>query len=188
MKKFLILLLLIAIFSCQPIEKFEQKVFDNNKLSKFNILSNSIEKNIIFQQKISDPYIGHTIDINPTERIVNWVDDNFNLVGNENNFYVNIIDASLIKTKVKNNNAKKFDEKNIYKYEIFYLVEYNLYDDTNNLISTTSVELTRSTTSGIYISIQDRENIINDLIYLSLVDLSNESKKLLFKYMSNYIL
>ena len=34
----------------------------------------------------------------------------------------------------------------------------------------------------------DKENIINDLIYQSLVDISNESKQLLIKYMSDFIL
>ena len=42
--------------------------------------------------------------------------------------------------------------------------------------------------SGIYISIQEKDNIIDDLIYNSLVDISNETKKLLTNYMANYIL
>ena len=36
--------------------------------------------------------------------------------------------------------------------------------------------------------IQEKENIVNDLIYNSLVDISNETKKLLINYMANYIL
>ena len=188
MKKLLIFLFILAIFSCQPIEKFEYTVFDNNKLSKFDIMSNSIEINKIFVNKISEPNIGHTLETNPTERITNWVSDNFNAIGNENLFYVNIIDASLTKLEIENQDAKKFDEKKIYKFEIFYLVEYNLLDNANNIISTTTVESNRSTTSGIYISIQEQENIVNDLIYSSLVDLSDESRKLLFQYMNDYIL
>ena len=46
----------------------------------------------------------------------------------------------------------------------------------------------RSTTSGSYISIQEKERIIEDLIYLGIDDLSNETKRLLLKYMSDYIL
>ena len=188
MKKYFSYLFLLYIFACQPIEKNEQTVFDNNQLSKFDILSNSVEINANFELIISEPYIGHTLDTSPSQRIVNWVDDNFNSIGKENIFYVNILDASLIKKVIENDNAKKFDEKTIYKYEIYYLVEYSLYDDANNLISTTLVESKRSTTSGIYISIQEQEKVINDLLYLSLVDLATESRKLILKYMSDYIL
>ena len=73
-------------------------------------------------------------------------------------------------------------------YELFYLIEFSLSDDSGNLVASTLVETSRSTTSGIYISIQEKENIIDDLIYNSLVDISNETKKLLTKYMANYIL
>ena len=44
--------------------------------------------------------------------------------------------------------------------ELFFLVEYNLYDNSNNLIASTLVEAKRSTTSGVYISIIERENIV----------------------------
>lgn len=188
MKKILIILFFLFLFSCQPIEKIENVVFDNSQLSKFDIFSNSIEIKINFEKKISEPYIGHTLKISPTQRIINWINDNFNQVGNENKFNITILDASLIKTEFKNKEAKNFDEKNNYKYELFFLLEFNLYDDYDNLISSTLVETARSTTSGIYISIQDKENIIDDLIYYSLVDLSEESKNLLTKYMSDYIL
>jgi hypothetical protein len=63
-----------------------------------------------------------------------------------------------------------------------------LFDDSGNLVVSTLVEASRSTTSGIYISIQAKDNIIDDLIYNSLVDISNETKKLLNNYMANYIL
>ena len=63
-----------------------------------------------------------------------------------------------------------------------------MFDNTNNLIASTLVEITRSTTSGVYISIQDKENIINDLVYLALLDLTNESKILILKYMEDYVL
>ena len=39
-----------------------------------------------------------------------------------------------------------------------------------------------------YISINKKENIINDLIYQSLEDLASESEILLKKYMDEYIL
>ena len=37
-------------------------------------------------------------------------------------------------------------------------------------------------------SVEERENIINDLIYQTLVDLTDESKKLITKYMIDFIL
>ena len=51
MKKLIILFVSFFIFSCQPIEKIERIVFDNNQFSKFDILSNSIEITEIFEKK-----------------------------------------------------------------------------------------------------------------------------------------
>ena len=68
------------------------------------------------------------------------------------------------------------------------MIEFNLFDDFNNLVASTLVETSRSTTSGLYISIQEKETIIDDLIYQGLVDISKESKELITNYMSNYIL
>ena len=189
MKKIIIILnLLFFIYGCQPIEKIDHLVFDNNQFSRFDILSNSIEIIEIFEKKISDPFIGHSLKVSPTQRIINWVNDNFKAIGNENKFNVTILDASLIQTQFQNKEAKNFDEKNNYKYELFYLIEFNLYDDSKNLVASTLVETSRSTTSGLYISIQEKENIINDLIYQSLFDISSESNKLLIKYMGDFIL
>ena len=128
------------------------------------------------------------METSTSQRIINWVNNNFNAIGNENIFIVSILDASLSQTEFENNEATNFDEKINYKYELFYLLEFNLYDESRNLIATTLVETSRSTTSGIYISIQEKENIINDLVYQSLKDLSDESKLLLTKYMGDYIL
>jgi hypothetical protein len=189
MKKLsVIFFFLIVSVACQPVEKINQIVFDNNQFSKFNILSDSIEIIEIFERKISDPYIGHTLKVSPSERIINWINDNFKAIGNENIFTVTILDASLSQSEFENREAKNFDEKINYKYEMYYLLEFNLYDESKNLIASTLVETSRSTTSGLYISIQEKEHIINDLIYQSFVDLSSESKILLTKYMSNYIL
>jgi len=188
MKTIIYILPFIFILACQPIEKNQQVVFDNNQFTKFDILSKTIEIKKIFEKKISDPYIGYSLKISPDQRIVNWINDNFKAIGNENYFIVNILDASIIQTEFKIDDAKNFDEKNNFKYELFYLLEFNLFDNTNNLIASTLVETTRSTTSGVYISIQDKENIINDLVYLGLLDLSNESKILILKYMEDYIL
>ena len=189
MKKLIInFLFLLTVMACQPIEKVNQIVFDNSQFAHFNILSSSIEIQEIFEQKITDPYIGHTLKINPSERIINWINDNFKPIGNENIFNVTILDASITQTQFENKDAKNFNEKINYKYELFYLLEFSLFDDSGNLVASTLVETSRSTTSGIYISIQEKENIIDDLIYNSLVDISSETKKQLINYMANYIL
>jgi hypothetical protein len=188
MKKKIIPFVFLFLFACQPIERIDAVVFDNNQLSRFDILSASIEINEIFEKKISNPYIGHTLEIDPSERIINWVNDNFKTIGNENIFTVTILDASLTQTELENKEANKFDEKTNYKYELFYLIEFNLYDNSRNLVASTLVENVRSTTSGLLTSIQERENIINDLVYQGLSDISNESKVLLMKYMGDFIL
>ena len=188
MKKIIILFISFSIFSCQPIERVERVVFDNNQFSKFDILSASIDINEIFEKKISNPYIGHTLQVDPSQRIINWVNDNFKAIGNENIFTITILDASLTQNEIENSEAKNFDEKTNYKYELFYLIEFNLYDDSRNLVASTLVENSRSTTSGLFISILEREKIIDDLVYQGLNDVANESKLLLIKYMGDFIL
>ena len=189
MKKLIITLsFFLTLNACQPIEQANHIVFDNSQFAHFNILSTSVDIDEIFEKKISDPYIGYTLKVNPSERIINWINDNFKPIGNENIFNVTILDASISQTQFENKESKNFDEKKNYIYELFYLLEFSLLDDSGNLVSSTLVETSRSTTSGIYISIQEKDNIIDDLIYNSLVDISNETKKLLTKYMANYLL
>ena len=101
--------------------------------------------------------------------------------------FFNIIDASIFKKEIDNINAKKYEEKTIFQYEIFYLVEYELYDDSDFLIANTLVESTRSTTSQKYISINESEIIINELLLNALKDFTKETKLLLSMYMSEYI-
>tara|TARA_Y100001970_G_scaffold56422_1_gene71485 strand:+ start:5756 stop:6322 length:567 start_codon:yes stop_codon:yes gene_type:complete len=188
MKKIIILFILLVISACQPIEKVDQIVFDNSQLAKFDILSSSIEIVEIYEKKISDPYIDHTLNVSPAQRIKNWVNDNFKAIGNENKFTVKILDASLTQSEFDNSEAKNFDEKTNYKFELFYLVEFALLDDSSNAIASTLVEISRSTTSGLYITLNEKERIIDDLVYQCLSDLSNESKTLLFDYMDDFIL
>ena len=102
MKKIIFLFLIFSILSCQPVEKLDTIVFDNNQLSKFDILSNTIEINEIFEKKFSEPFIGHTIEVDPAQRIINWLNDNFRAIGNENVFVISIIDASLTQTEFEN--------------------------------------------------------------------------------------
>ena len=53
MKKIIIILLyLLTVLACQPIEKVNHIVFDNSQFAHFNILSTSVEVKEIFEKKI----------------------------------------------------------------------------------------------------------------------------------------
>ena len=56
MKKLLItLLFFLTLYACQPLEKVENIVFDNNQFAHFNILSTSVEIKEIFEKKYLTP-------------------------------------------------------------------------------------------------------------------------------------
>ncbi len=112
---------------------------------------------------------------------------NFDSFGYENKFIINIIDATISKTEIENSNAKKFEEKIIFKYEVSFLVEYELMDDSSFLIANTTVEISRSTTSPKYISLNERDIIINELLINSLKDFTNEANLQLKIYMNEYL-
>ena len=82
---------------------------------------------------------------------------------------------------------KNMRKKTIFKYEVFYLVEYELYDSSGFLIANTTVETSRSTTSQKYISLNETEIIINDLLILAMRDYINETKNQLSIYMGDYL-
>ena len=185
MKRFVFFFVLL---SCQPIEIIEPVVFDNNQLSSISINAKNIEIKQTYEPKFTDPYIDHSLEQPPIERIKSWIQTNVNTFGNKNELKINILDASIKKIEEQNLKAKKFEATDIYKYELFYLIEFSLYDDTSYLIASTIVESFRSTTSGRFISILETEKIIDDLILESLRDITKESKRLIILYMSDYIL
>ena len=86
-----------------------------------------------------------------------------------------------------NVDAQKYEERTIFNYELFYLVEYELYDSSGFLIANTTVETSRSTTSQKYISLNETEIIINDLLILAMRDYINETKNQLLIYMGDYL-
>lgn len=185
MKRFVFFFVLL---SCQPIEIIEPVVFDNDQLSSIAINAKNIEIKQTYEPKFTDPYIDHSLEQPPIERIKSWIQNNVNTFGRKNELKINILDASIKKIEEQNLKAKKFEATDIYKYELFYLIEFSLYDDTSYLIASTIVESFRSTTSGRFISILETEKIIDDLILESLRDITKESKRLIILYMSDYIL
>ena len=91
------------------------------------------------------------------------------------------------KEEIENLNAKNFEEKTVFHYEVSYLVEYELYDNSNYLLANSTVETLRSTTSKKLISLNETEIIINDLLILAMRDYINETKNQLSIYMGDYL-
>ena len=187
LKNKIFLISIILVLSCQPIETIQTTVFNNSNLYKFSINAKDIETKITYEPIFSDENIEDQITNAPINKLQGWIQNNISNFGNENKFIINILDASITKKNILNNEAKKYEEKNIFLYEISILVDYKLYDDNDYLIANTTVESYRSTTSQKYISLNDLDNIINELVLNSLVDFTNESQIMLKKYMSEYL-
>ena len=183
-----IFLISFFLFSCQPIEKLDNVVIDLNLLPKIKVNSN--DKTIIqeYQIKYEDPYIDHSIINPPILVFTNWIESNIDSFGNENNFQIIIKDASLTKIERDNENKTQFTEKTEYFYELNFLIHYILYDDNDTLIAEVNVISKRSTTSDKFISLNDKERIIDTLILDSIIDITKKSEDLLQIHMSEHIL
>ena len=91
-----------------------------------------------------------------------------------------------MKGKIKT--KKKYQEKTEIFYEIYFLIEFVLYDDNNFTRATIKAETNRTTTSSKFISLSEKERILDTLILDSLIDISLESDELLKTHMSEYLL
>ncbi len=185
--KIKICFLFFLIISCQPIEIIKPVEIENKNFPQISINAKNALINIKYASVFSDENIEDQVENPPLKIITSWNKDNITIFGNENTLIINIIDASINRSEVENIDAKKYEEKIIYKYEIFYLVEYQLFDDSDILLANITVESSRSTTSKKYISLNERELIINDLTYNSLKDFSMEAKSLFETYMLEYL-
>jgi len=174
--------------SCNKPEVLEEIVFDYNQLPKIIFSTKQKEIKETYETKINEPFIDHLLSQPPKERLKSWIENNFDIIGTENKLIINIIDASLKKSEVVNVDANKFEEKTIFLFEIFYLVEFTLYDDVNAILSTTNVETKRSITSGKFISLMESDTIINSLILDSLIDFAKKTEELIKIHMSKYVL
>lgn len=185
---FIFLISLFVILSCTKVEIIDEIVFDYNQLPK--ILFSAEEKTVkeTYETKFSDPFIDHSLPISPKEHLKNWIESNFTTIGTENILIINIIDSSLKKSEIKNADANKYEEKTIFLFEINYLAEYILYDDSNAILSITKVETKRSITSGKFISLMESERIIDALILEALTDFAKKTEELIKIHMSGYIL
>ncbi len=181
------ILILFIILSCQPVEILKPIKIDTTRFEKISINAEKIEVNQKYNSVFSKSNIEEQIQKSPINLMVEWNDQNILKLGNENKLIVNILDASIKKTEITNVDAKKYEEKTIFNYEVLYLVEYELYDSSNFLIANSTVQTSRSTTSQKYISLNETEIIINDLLILAMRDYINETKNQLSIYMGDYL-
>ena len=180
------ILILIIILSCQPVEILKPIEIDTTRFEKISINAEKIEVKKKYNSVFSKSNIEDQLQKSPINLMAEWNSQNILKFGYENKLVVNILDASITKKEIDNLEAKKYEEKTIYFYEVFFLVEYELYDDFGYLLANTTVESSRSTTSHKFISLNETELIINDVITKSLLDFTNESKSMIQLYMQEY--
>lgn len=183
-----IFFLIACLFSCQPVEILDDVVFDYNQLPKIFISAEQKNVTELYESKFTEPYIDHSLENSPKEYLINWFEKNLNIVGTENSFVMNILDASLKKSEVPNTNGKKYGEKTIFLFELSFLVEFILYDDSKFILSNSLVEAKRTTTSSKFISLIETEKIIDNLILDCLIDFSKKSEELIQIHMKSFIL
>ena len=181
------IIILLIILSCQPVEILKPTEVDISKLKTISINAKDIEINKKYNSIFSQNNIEEQIQKSPIELMMEWHGKNIIKIGNENKLVINILDSSISKNEIENIDAKKYEEKTIFKYEISFLVEYELYDNSSFLIANTTVETLRSTTSQKYVSLNEIEIIINDLLILAMKDYINETKNQLTVYMGDYL-
>ena len=186
--KIFIFIILVFISSCQKVEILDPIVFDYNQFTKVSINAEKKNTIILYEPKFVEPFIDHSLENSPILYFNNQTKNNIQTFGTNNYFEINVIDASVRKTEIPNIDSKKYEEKTIFLYEVNYLVEFVIYDNSNFKLASTIVEANRTTTSGKYISLIEVERIIDDMIYKCLKDFSNKSKDLLKDHMNQYIL
>lgn len=186
--KWLILLFTLSLFSCQKIEISKDIFFDYKQFSKLTISADKKIINNFYESKVNGNYIDYYLNQSPKDYLNIWFQDNINIIGNENIFEINLLDASLKKSEVLNNEASKYGEKTIYLFELSFLVEYKLYNEEGLLLASVIAETKRTTSSGKFISINESNNIIDLLIFDSLNDFSKKTEELVSMHMNNYIL
>jgi len=177
------------LFSCQKTEILDEVVFDYNLLNKINFNAEVKEIYNLYQVNLSLPFIDHVMDISPSKRIEKWFEENFIIFGTSNKLVINILDASISKNEIENDsNKKKVIENKEYIYEIIIKVNYILYNDDESILATTDVKISRTTTATNFISISERNRILDLLTLEALQDLSVKSSELVKKHMFEYII
>ena len=188
-----ITILIVCFFilsSCQKTVFLEDAVFDNSLLNKISIYAENIEIKVSYQAKLDEPYIDHVMEIAPSTRIISWLENNIINFGSENNLVIDIHNASITRKLFVSevNKSGIIKKQNEYLYELNFEVLFLLYDDDAQILATAKTEVFRSTTSSEYISLNERNIILDNLTLDSLKDLSEKSVELLKLHMSKFIL
>ena len=68
------------------------------------------------------------------------------------------------------------------------MIEFELYDDNNFMLATINAETERTTTSSKFVSLNEKERVLDTLILEALLDISLKSDELLKTHMSEYLL
>ena len=193
-KRIQLIVLTIVCFlflsSCEKTKFLEDVVFDNSILSgiSFNVAEKEI--NIIYESTFNDPFVDYVMATSPTTRVISWLETNINNFGTMNKIVIDVQKASITRKEIISKVEIKgiVKKQNEYLYEIIFEILYFLYNDSNQILATTKAEVFRSTTSSQFISLNERNLILDDLTLDALKDLSNKSLELLKVHMSEHVL
>ena len=184
----LIIIISLILFSCQPNKALKKIEFNKDLFSKISFKTETKIINPVYEARYAEPYIDHSIKFTPLLRVHNWLEQNISTFGSYNKLVIDINDASIIRVEKENEDNKKYQEKFIYFYELNYELLFVLYDDDDLVLATTKVKSKHSTTSSKLISLNEKEIILENLIFDALVDLSSQTELLLKKHMIQYML
>ena len=178
--------------SCQKNEFLDEIFFDNSLLNNISFIAEKKEIKISYDTTFDESYIDHVMIISPAQRINSWLENNINNFGTFNKIVIDINKASItrkeIDSKIKVEVAGISKEKKEYIYELNFKVLFHLYNDSDQVLAITEAEVYRSTTSSLFISLNERNRILDNLTLNALKDLSNKSVELLKMHMSEYTL
>ena len=187
---FIVIISLLVLPSCQNTQLLEDVVFDNSLLNKITVNAENKEINVSYETTLDEPFIDHVMETLPTTRINSWLENNISNFGTENKLVIDIQNASIARKDINSeiNVAGIVKKQNEYLYELNFEVKFNLYNDNNEILADTNVVVFRSTTSSKFISLNERNRVLNKLTLDSLKDLANKSEELIKLHMSEYIL
>ena len=179
--------LLSFLFSCQKTEFVDDVVFDNKLLESHSFNAEIKEVNNLYNVIFDEPFIDHVMKITPYQRIEKWIDENLLTFGTSNKLLINVHEASIKKMKLaEEEDSKKIIKNKEFIYEVTMIVEFELYNDQNNILASTNVRINRTTTSIEFISIAERNRLLDTITLEALKDLNSKSSELLEKHFSQY--
>ena len=186
----LMFICLLVLLSCQKTELLEDVVFDNSLLNNVSFNAGKKEIKVTYEVTFNEPFIDHVMATSPTTRVISWLESNVNDFGIMNKIVIDIQKASIARKEVDREVkvAGISKKQNEYIYELNFEVLFLLYNDSDQILATAKTEVFRSTTSSKFISLNERDRILDNLTLDSLRDLSNKSVEVLKVHMSEYML